>query len=68
MRFEHWIGPDDGEHTLIPADAPAADRATAGGPGARFCCTIEAADRDGAMRRYHEHLGWEPYRPAGAAG
>lgn len=68
-RFEHWTT-GVGE-TFIP-DTPdkeqvlSVDRAMCeedGLPPPKLCCVIEAKDWTEAMTKYHEHMGWGPYRP-----
>lgn len=27
------------------------------------CCEIEGTDWNDCMRKYYEHMGWEPYKP-----
>lgn len=29
---------------------------------ATFCCLIHGKDWNDIMTKYHEHMGWEPYR------
>lgn len=54
---EHWYS--DSESTLIPAD----ESDGPGTDGLSFCCRIEGESWEDCMRKYHEHMGWEPYRP-----
>jgi len=60
--LEHWVGDD--EHVVFPAGTVPADSPWLATPGVRpvKCCEIEGADYADCMRRYHEHMGWEPYR------
>lgn len=59
MKAEHWdnnciFGIDEeGNHpnkTFLTEDG-------------NFCCTIEGKDWNDIMKKYHEHMGWEPYKP-----
>ncbi len=62
MILEHWL--DDDGSTCFDADCPHGQRILlTSGPNARKCCEIEGADRDDCLRKYHEHMGWEPYKP-----
>jgi len=60
MKAEHWkygtiFGIDeDGNHPnkdLLTSDCE------------EFCCIIEGTDWDDIMKKYYEHMGWEPYKP-----
>lgn len=62
MIAEHWL--DDAGSTLFPAcDLETHTRLFVGEP--RKCCEIEGADWEDCLRQYHEHMGWEPYKPQG---
>lgn len=31
--------------------------------GLKHCCYIEGETWDEVMTKYHQHMGWEPYKP-----
>lgn len=59
MIFEHWTGQDT--EALIHADDHELQAVVI--KGMTRHCEIEAASYDEGMRLYHEHMGWEPYKP-----
>ncbi len=32
-------------------------------PGSKLIWTVEAKSYNDAMQRYHDHMGWSPYKP-----
>jgi hypothetical protein len=59
--WELWEGPD-GSHSFFPADDEKARRVGVD-PGAAKVWEVEAPSHNAAMRAFHEHMGWEPYKP-----
>lgn len=58
MKWHVW---HDGEGQLfVPAGSP---HEPDGNPAARLLHVIEASSHNDAMRKYHEWMGWEPYKP-----
>lgn len=66
IKAEHWTDEDGTEHTL--AEPASLTRQIAAGGKARLCCTIEGESWEDCLRRYHEHMGWEPWEPPGREG
>ena len=63
MTYELWIedeGADGKDSMLIPADHPQKASLTA---NAALQWSCEADSWEEAMNKYHEHMGWEPYKP-----
>lgn len=69
IRFEHWIS--DTSDTFMgegPSDCfgdvnNPTDLHPCKEPGGRLCCVIEGISPNDAMRKYHEHMGWDSYKP-----
>lgn len=58
MKAEHW-NCDDGE-VIFPIPHKQKKFLTENGT---FCCTIIGKNWNDIMRKYHKHMGWEPYKP-----
>lgn len=65
MRWELWEGADDSEGAECSFFAVTNTQAAAmaNADGLRLTWTVEAVSLIEAMTKYHEHQGWEPYRP-----
>lgn len=64
MRYELWGTPDQTSLTFTGADAISEyKRQGVIEPEAEFIWAVEADSDNEAMALYHEHMGWEPYKP-----
>jgi len=64
MRYELWVAGDGTEATFAPPENIKIIRKHAGlGKNAKLKWTVEADTWEEAMTKYHEHMGWEPYKP-----
>ncbi len=66
MIVEHWI--DDGADkcgvsTVFTRGEDRTDLEALLYDCPVHCCDIEGKDWTDCMTQYHEHMGWEPYRP-----
>ncbi len=60
MVAEHW-NEEDGE-IIFEMTHFARDKHGLS-PKATFCCLINGNSWDEIMTEFHQHMGWEPYRP-----
>ncbi len=58
MKAEHW-NCDDGE-VIFETPHKQKDFLTENG---KYCCTIEGKNWNDIMTQYHQHMGFEPYKP-----
>ena len=60
VKYELW---DDGEsgYPFFPEDNDSARKLLR--VEAKLIWTIEAETWNDAMRAFHDHMGWEPYKP-----
>ncbi|MDT5159145.1 MAG: hypothetical protein QOH51_3502 [Acidobacteriota bacterium] len=66
MRYELWQDEEEGRAvalTFFPVDEIYELRRRLLEPRAHLIWTVEADTYEDAMRLYHEHMDWEPYRP-----
>lgn len=64
MRYELWGAPDRTSLLFTGADEiEDCKRQNMIEPESEFIRAIEADSDNEAMTSYHEHMGWEPYRP-----
>ena len=64
MRYELWGTPDRTSLTFTRADFVAIHKQQGAIElDAEFIWCVEADSDNEAMTFYHEHMGWEPYKP-----
>ena len=65
MKYELWQHEDAEavDYTFFPVDDGHERRLRLLETGSRLVWAVEADTYDNAMRLYHEHMGWEPYKP-----
>jgi hypothetical protein len=62
MILEHWYDEQDGSTTVFLKENRD-NHLRLLHEGSWKCCEIEGEDWEDCMRKYHEHMGWEPYVP-----
>jgi hypothetical protein len=66
MKYELWQQEEAGEvvgYTFFPVDDIYERRLRLLEAGSKLAWTVEADTYDDAMRLYHAHMGWGPYKP-----
>lgn len=64
MKYELWGTPDRTSLTFTGSDAiDEHKRQGAIEPEAEFIWAVDADTWNEAATLYHEHMGWEPYKP-----
>ena len=58
MKAEHWQ--DDLGDMIFDENNPSREWMIT---NAKQCCIIEGKDWNDIMTKYHEHMGFEPYKP-----
>jgi hypothetical protein len=61
MMYELWFSEKNHSYTYMPAGHRQASVLLE--PDAINIWTYDAKSHFDAMRAYHEHMGWEPYKP-----
>jgi hypothetical protein len=59
---EHWTNRDGTEHTLGPAHLIGWGASLVSETTVK-CCEIEGDSWEDCLRKFHDHLGWEPWKP-----
>jgi hypothetical protein len=66
MKYELWQHEEAGEvvgYTFLPVDELYERRLQLLETGSELVWTVEADTYNEAMKLYHEHMDWEPYKP-----